>query len=443
MKGIKVTIRWVCVVAATVGISLFSFAGTEGSTSVPKDSRQLLAEMENHLHEQVLGFWLKQIDPSGGFYEMQDRKGNPEQTKARCIWAQCRHVLAFSEAAMLYPEKKEYRDAATHGFKFLKERMWDKEHGGWFHMLDEAGNPQKGDKYTADQMFAIYGLSDYYMLTKDSEALDLAMRTFRLLEKNVRDRKYGGYFEAVREDWLPYEDVESPFSMRMSFGTATPIGCKGLGTEMHLMLAFAKLYQAHKDEVVRRRVEELMNLLLRKAVVRDGELGANYLFTRDWQPLPYAESYGHELELAWYLIESAKLIGVRDLTPYLKVSRNLVDRALVYAHDKKYGGFLDRGTVMGWIWDSQKVYWVQSEVLNGLAEMHLYFGKSEPKYLQLLSEQWEYILKVFHDQEYGEWFTAVSLDNKVTNDAKGSRGKSPYHTGRALMHCISILREVS
>ncbi len=436
-------------IVVVVGLRTAQAAGT--------DEPVLASQMAKHLEREILGFWLKQIDPSGGFYEMQDRKGNPDRTGQRCIWAQCRHVLAFSEAAMLYPEKKAYRDAAAHGFKFLKERMWDSEHGGWFNMLDEDGNPQKGkDKYTADQMFAVYALSDYYMLSKDGEALGLAMRTFRLLEKNARDRKYGGYFEAVRADWRPYEDVDRPFDLRMSFGTATPFGCKGLGTEMHLMLAFAKLYQAHKDEVVRGTVEEMMHLLLSKAVVRDGELGCNYLFTRDWQPLPYGESYGHELELAWYLIESARLIGVRDLSPCLKVSRNLVERSLAYAHDKERprpleewqaekrdkncGGFLDRGTVFGCMWDSQKSWWVQAEALNALAEMHIYFGKSEPKYLQLIRAQWDYILKVFHDPEYGEWFSAVALDNKVTNDAKGPLGKSSYHTGRSLMHCIAILK---
>lgn len=409
------------------------------------DERALALEMEKHLKQEILDFWLRQMDPWGGFHQWQDRKGipDPERTKEKCIWVQCRHVITFSEAAMLYPREKEYRDAAMHGFKFLKERMWDKRYGGWFNLLDKEGNPQKGqDKYSVDQMFAIYALSNYYMLTKDAEAIDLAMKTFHLLEKNARDREYGGYFETLREDCRPYEDVENPLNLRLSWGTATPIGCKGLGLHIHLMLAFAKLYQASKDKIVRERVEEIMNILLTKALVRDGELGCHYIFTRDWQPLPYAVSYGHELELAWYLLESARLIGVRDLSHYLRIARNLVDRALTYARDKKHGGFYDRGTLWGTIWDRYKIWWVQSEVLNALAEMHRYFGKEKLEYFQLLREQWDYILKVFHDPEYGEWFTTVSPENKVVNDMKGPRGKASYHTGRALIHTIQILREI-
>ena len=77
--------------------------------------------------------------------------------------------------AKAYPEKELFREISEHGFKFLRDVMWDQEFGGYYTLTNREGEllVMEGDRYTKiayGNAFAIYGLAAYFEISGDSSA---------------------------------------------------------------------------------------------------------------------------------------------------------------------------------------------------------------------------------------------------------------------------------
>ena len=102
-------------------------------------------------------------------------------TQARQLWLASR-LLRSSYAA------PGMREAADAGFRFLRDRMWDGEHGGFYWAVDPSGTKVlQPTKHLYGQAFGLYALSEYAMASGSSEALALAHRLFDLLETRAHD----------------------------------------------------------------------------------------------------------------------------------------------------------------------------------------------------------------------------------------------------------------
>jgi len=73
--------------------------------------------------------------------------------------------------------------------------------------VDAAGNPVNDRKHVYAQAFSIYGLSAYYQVTQDSNALHLAKRLFELIDQHTYDPQFGGNIECRARDWSHLEDM--------------------------------------------------------------------------------------------------------------------------------------------------------------------------------------------------------------------------------------------
>ena len=73
--------------------------------------------------------------------------------------------------------------------------MWDKEHGGFYWMLDRKGNVKIDQKIIYGHSFAIYSLSEYSLATGDPTGVYYASKVFDLIQKYCVDSMYGGYWE--------------------------------------------------------------------------------------------------------------------------------------------------------------------------------------------------------------------------------------------------------
>jgi mannobiose 2-epimerase len=71
----------------------------------------------------------------------------------------------------------------------------DKEYGGVYWMVDDGGRVINERKQAYNLAFAIYGLSEYYRVSGDEEALNMAKAVFYILERYYKDNVYGGYIE--------------------------------------------------------------------------------------------------------------------------------------------------------------------------------------------------------------------------------------------------------
>ena len=120
----------------------------------------------------------------------------------------------------------------------------------------------------------------------------------------------------------------------------------------------------------------------------------NLYLTRDWRAIPAHDSFGHDVETAYLLIEAAEALGLADDPGTWQVPRLLVDHALEWGWDDEHGGFYDKGeSFSGEAFDRKKVWWTQAEGLNALLLMHEKFKGSTDRYGKAFWKQWSFIEK--------------------------------------------------
>ena len=138
----------------------------------------------------------------------------------------------------------------------------------------------------------------------DRASLDLAIDTFRLIEKHFRDPKDGGYIEALAADWTPMADV------RLSDKDEnTP---KSMNTHLHILEPYTNLFRAWPSDELRSAVEHCIGIFFDRII--DPATGHfNLFFDMDWRVMSRIDSYGHDIEGAWLLYEAIEVIGRRDL----------------------------------------------------------------------------------------------------------------------------------
>jgi len=176
--------------------------------------------------------------------------------------------------------------------------------------------------------------------------------------------------------------------------------------------------------------------------VRPGCL--NLYFTPDWRAVPDHDSFGHDVETAYLLLEAAEVLKQKDDARTLAVARSLVDHAIQWGWDEKQGGFYDKGAAFQPAWAKEKIWWTQAEGLNALLLMHERFGRQTPRYFDAFLQQWDFICKAQVDPRHGGWYESVSAEGTgASGQAKATIWKAAYHDGRALMNVTERLRHLS
>jgi mannobiose 2-epimerase len=437
---------------------LFSFCGNKDAHDTHPDRAQLADQIEKHARTEVLDKWYPQsVDrEDGGFLSTFTYDFKPTGPQDKMIVSQSRHIWSNSKAAELYPETAHYLTSAEHGFMFLRDKMWDKEFGGFYTLVDKKGNPKSnpGEEKTAyGNAFGIYGLSAYYKASKDTAALALAKEGFLWLEKHSHDPQQKGYFQHMKRDGTPIpRDASVP--------SVAETGYKDQNSSIHLLEAFTELYSVWPDSLVRERLQEIL-FLIRDTITHPN--GYLILFlTPDWKPVSFRDaadsiiekhhrldhvSFGHDVETAYLMLESSHVLGLKDDTTTLRVAKKMVDHALKNGWDANTGGFYDEGYYFKdrpgvTITHDTKNWWAQAEGLNTLLMMSQLFPDDENKYYEKFEKLWHYCDTYLIDHQYGDWFEGgldKQPDKKTAN--KGHIWKATYHQLRSLFNCMRALRE--
>jgi mannobiose 2-epimerase len=196
-----------------------------------------------------------------------------------------------------------------------------------------------------------------------------------------------------------------------------------------------------RDPTLRLRLEELLAIVRDKICVEPGVM--NLYFTNAWQPIPGHDSYGHDVETAYLILETDEALHHKANEKTERMARMLVDHALAYGWDALNGGFFREGTTFGKAEDTMKEWWVQVEGLNALLMMHERYGKQDAVYFQRFLEQWAFIQHhTIDDRFHGDFNLTQSDGTPVTKD-KGSIWKAAYHDGRAFWNVRDRLRKLA
>ena len=134
-------------------------------------------------------------------------------------------------------------------------------------------------------------------------------------------------------------------SGRVAMGPIGPVGYKSMNTHIHLLEAFSELYRVWPDPALRARLEEMLAIVRDKICVEPGVM--NLYFTNAWQPIPGHDSFGHDVETAYLMLEADELLHQRASDKTERMARMLVDHALAYGWDTINGGFFQDATTMG------------------------------------------------------------------------------------------------
>jgi mannobiose 2-epimerase len=402
----------------------------------PEEAR---AQLEKLLLENIVPFWYPGVidEEHGGYRLNHDHQGTWLGPADKALVTQARTAWFFARLHNSPYGRPEHLDAARHGFRFLKERMWDPEHGGFYWSVSNDGSAAVEDrKHLYGQGFALYALAEYVRATGDPEAVDLAGRQFALLEEKAHDDEHGGYLEVFPRDWsreLPERPRESS---TVSRGQARDQ--KLMNTHLHLMEPFTTYYEVTGDELVGERLRELV-LVLSNAVVRK-DLGAcTDRYERDWTPVLEGDhrrvSYGHDIENVWLLMEAADALGTPN-GPLTDLYQTLFDYSLEFGWDEQRGGFFYTGPFEQPSDDRVKSWWVQAEGLISALRMHQLTG--DQKYYEVFERTLQWILDEQADWEHGDWHQWIR-DGRALEMSKSGAWKSPYHNGRAVLECLEVL----
>lgn len=353
--------------------------------------------------------------------------------------------LAAEVAARCPDLRQRYSEYASHGMDYLDRVMWDHRHGGFYWELDENGKIVEslgGEKHVYGVAFAIYAAATTHLALGDSQPLDLAMRAFDWLETHAHDKRHGGYLEALGADGKPIVHPQLwGWSLRWSDRIGTLYGRKSMNSHIHLLEAFVPLCAASRDERVRERLAEVFLFVRDRITNEEGYL--HLYLTRRGEPLGGRESYGHNLEAAFLLLEAARVLSMLDDSRTLVLTRLLVDHTLECGWDETYGGFYHTGKGHR-VSDSTKVWWTQAEGLNALLLMHELYGVETERYFSAFRKTWRFIQDHQVDHRRGDWFGVVTREGQARPDQpKEGVWKDPYHNGRALLLGAQRLRRLA
>lgn len=449
-------------VIITLGITACR-QGANTSSGIRSDQsgpKTLAAQMEESLIKDILDRWYPlDIDTVyGGYISEFKRDWTPgEGNGEKALVQQARHVWTTSRMYEAYPERKECLDYAFHGFHFLRDRMWDSTYGGFHAYCTREGDPVErsiDDKRIYGQAFAVYGLSKYYQVSGNSEALELAKKAFLWMDEQAHDNRYGGYFEMLHRDGTP----AMPGDAGIGPGTFG-VGLKDYNSSIHIMEAFAELYLVWPDDLVQKRLEEMFTLIRDTFVHADGYL--RLYFQPDWtlvtsgpgEEESQSESwflnhftYGHDVETAYLLLETAHVLGQVEDKKTHTIAKKLVDHSLASGWDTLNGGFFDAGVAGDEgtrIVNNHKSWWGQVEGMNALLLMHTLYPGDPHDYYDKFLKSWEHIDTYLIDKTYGGWYnnaTDTYPDN--VDQLKSHIWKTTYHNTRGMLNCIRMLRSM-
>ena len=386
-------------------------------------------EMEKELHN-ILQYWQRfSVDYNhGGFVGRIDQDNQVHPTDPKGSVLNARILWSFS-AAWQHTKNPDHLALASRAFEYIRTFLTDPESGGLYWSVDYQGTMLDGRKQIYAQAFGIYGMSEYYRVTKDERALELALHWCRLIEKFSRDTLRGGYIDAFARDWSYLGDK------RLSAKDEN--ASKTMNTHLHIVEAYANLYEVWPSQNLKTAIIHLLELFDEKIINRSNHhLGL--FFTDDWEMDTGIISYGHDIEAGWLLQSCAESIHE---TASIQTARRNAERITVAAMeglDEDGGLWYEFNTKTG-----EKIFekhwWPQAEALIGFCNAYQLTGN--PLCKKALINNWHFIQNHILDTRQGEWLWGVGrYGKKMAGQDKVGIWKCPYHNSRACLQLVKRLK---
>ncbi len=387
--------------------------------------------------EKILTYWMTfAIDEeNGGFYGAVDPDNQPVPAAEKSAILNARILWTFAAAARQF-NHPGYGRIATRAYQVLIHNFQDHQLGGTFSTISAKGAPKNRDKHAYYHAFVLYAFCQYQRCHPDPGVMERIQDLFKLFEHKMKDPIFPGYLESFNQSW----------QLSAMNHIAPRNEAKTMNTHLHILEAFAALYQVWPAPIVQRRLSELLRLFLTQIIRPSGHLGS--YFGRNFQESKHSAAictFGHDIEASWLLPEVAQILGDQFLLEQAREISLRLLQAVTTSGIAADSGIILESTHNGRKQDPIKHWWPQAEALVGFINGYQLTG--DPVYWQHLQNCWQFIDQYFIDHEKGEWFARVGregrpLANEFPTDYKVNPWKSPYHNGRACMELIRRLGKI-
>ncbi|WP_343695135.1 AGE family epimerase/isomerase [Flavobacterium sp.] len=396
---------------------------------MPAKLKQLKSELKTEL-DSIFNYWTKHTidNENEGFIGQIDFNDHVIANAEKGSVLNARILWSFSSAYQI-TKKENHKQIAERAFEYLSKYFYDPEFGGIFWSINAYKTPKDTKNQIYALAFAIYGLTEYYAISKDEKALEISKNLYFKIQEHSYDPVNKGYLEAFTRDWQPIEDL------RLSDKDANEK--KTMNTHLHIIEAYANLYKVWKDETLRKNSIELLETIEKYFInTETGHL--SLFFDENWIEKPDVISYGHDIEAAWLLLQCAEVLEDENLIA------NYKKHAVQMTEVTKEG--LDSDGGLWYEFDpekneliAEKHWWVQAEALIGFYNAYQLTGNEE--YLEIVFKNWKFIQKHILDLKNGEWFWGVYRDYSLIEKDKAGFWKCPYHNSRACMELIQRIKD--
>lgn len=411
-------------------------------------------ELTDHLSNELLPFWVTRcLDThNGGYLTQFDAEGKDAGTDEKSLLAHMRCIYSFSLAHIHGRGPQGVcLELAGKGVDFALANYWDCEYGGFFWTFDRRNSVLIDKKIIYGHSFAIYALSTYTTASGDPRGLEFAERCFDLLQKYAADTCYGGYREMFERDW----SLCGPGS-----GGGDR---KTLDVHMHLMEAFTALYGCSGKEIHRRKLEEIIDLILKRILHPEYGTGIPQFF-QNWSIAPQIKfdiiwgwdrftgetqekantldntSYGHNVEFFWLLLHALRTLG-QDPHRYDELFGRILTHALSAGIDRVFGGVYVEGSHDGKdVYDTGKEFWQQAEFLIGMLDAFLLYR--DDKYLEVYENVHNFVMQKMINHQIGEWLPLLTREGEPIWTHMSHSWKVNYHTIRACVLALERLETI-
>ncbi len=404
---------------------------SESRIEMPHKLQQYKAELQDELI-QILDYWMKYTldEKNGGFYGSVNRNNEPDVNAAKGIVMVSRICWSFS-AAYCFNKQPQYYATAERAFNYIFDHFIDREFGGVFWSVDTKGKMLDGKKQIYGLSFCIYGLTEFYKISRNPTALNLASDLHNFIEEKSFDPVNNGYAEAFARNWQEIADLRLSEKDNNERKTAN--------THLHIIEAYANLYTVWPKEKLKERIENLLQLFQQHFINKEHD-HLNLFFDDAWNLRSSLQSYGHDIEAAWLLQHCARLIREPSLVQQFNLLGISLTNAAAEGLDTDGGLWYEYEPANKHL-IAEKHSWPQAEAMLGFYNAYQLTG--EHSYLIQSLQSWEFIKKYIKDEAKGEWFWGIHNDHSVMQKEKAGFWKCPYHSSRALLEIMNRIDQTN
>lgn len=425
----------------------------------PAHALTVAAEMERALDTHVRAAWFPRCVDSerGGFFSGFNRRWEPRGPQQRMLEFQARQTRAAARLGLAYPRDGDLAAYALHGFRYLRDVMWDrKSGGGWFWLLEADGTPTAAEtKHAHAGSYAVQSCALVYQLTREPSALELALEGFDWFERHGWDQTYGGYHSWYRRDGSVIHNAASlPAGLPASDPLNHDVGLKDINVQGDWFEALLELLPHAPGSGVKARFESLGRLYLDHLTTPDGK--TLFALENNWTPVQGPEQFGYNFQAAHRM-----LAAIPELPGLALAERAEALAVHGFRSSRRRGGgyaFSDgvkrRGPINVSRFDPRRrAWWVQFEALRVAACFSVRPGRWQDAFGRVLARQWAYLQRTMFDSDYGGVFGTDPADLvpwerpplRPNSEylSKASLWKDASHDTDSLLASIAVLRGTS